>query len=284
MYRFKRSGVEKTFVFVLAAYGILGIVSIHIPGMEYFLKVFALGYLIIIGIYNISCYAYAVYRKKEYAKMFAFFGTVGTLLGFHDIAVKALKASGINISILGYHFFYMKTAFTGMFIFLGTALVMVYRWINLTREVVDLNANLEKYIIENSLLQNKNALNKKGITFSKQFEEKIQKITDYISENYVNNLSREGLAAYVDMHPDNLSRLFNQYASMKLIDYIYHLRIKDAAERLINTDKGICEIAFEVGFESLRTFNRVFKKFLKTTPKKYRILHALTHPPDLDNS
>ena len=101
-------------------------------------------------------------------------------------------------------------------------------------------------------------------------EEKIQKVVSYIHDNYTFDISREGLAATVDVHPDSLGKLFKSVTSKKLGDYINELRVKDAAKKLVETDDNVINIAFSVGFDSLRTFNRVFPKFMNMTPEKYR--------------
>ncbi len=115
------------------------------------------------------------------------------------------------------------------------------------------------------------AAGERASAIAPQTEEKIKRVIDYINENYVHNLSREGLAASVDMHPDNLSKLFNAYKNMRIGDYINELRIRDAAERLRANGESVIDIAFSTGFESLRTFNRAFKKYTGTTPEKYRL-------------
>ena len=98
----------------------------------------------------------------------------------------------------------------------------------------------------------------------------MEKAIEYLNENFTFEISREGLAALLDINPDNLGRIFKKYTGKKLSDYINELRIKDAALKLTNTDDNIVNIAFSVGFESLSTFNRVFLKIMKITPTGYR--------------
>ena len=64
--------------------------------------------------------------------------------------------------------------------------------------------------------------------------------------------------------------MFKIFTNKKMGDYINELRVKDAAKRLVETDDNVISIAFSVGFDSLRTFNRVFPKFMNMTPEKYR--------------
>ncbi len=101
-------------------------------------------------------------------------------------------------------------------------------------------------------------------------QEKLDKVVQFIKENYTSDLSREGLAAAVGLNPNYMSTLFKKYTGYKINDYINNLRIEEAAKRLSKRDGKIIEIAFAVGFESLTTFNRVFKGVIGKTPTEYR--------------
>lgn len=101
-------------------------------------------------------------------------------------------------------------------------------------------------------------------------EEKMKKAIAYIHDNYRSDISREGLAASINMHPDSFGRFFKIYTSKKISEYINELRVLYAAEKLMETDQSIIDIAFTAGFESLPTFNRAFLKIMKVTPTQYR--------------
>ena len=100
--------------------------------------------------------------------------------------------------------------------------------------------------------------------------EKMKKAIAYINDNYTADISREGLAASINMHPDSFGRFFKIYTNKKISEYINELRVHDAAAKLRETDRGIIDIAFDAGFESLPTFNRAFLKIMKATPTQYR--------------
>ncbi len=102
-------------------------------------------------------------------------------------------------------------------------------------------------------------------------EEKLNSVISYIAGNYHDNLSREGLAAMAGMSPNHLGKYFAIYTGKKIGDYINELRIKDAAKMLIETNENIIDIAYAVGFESLRTFNRAFLKVYSSTPTEFRV-------------
>ena len=56
-----------------------------------------------------------------------------------------------------------------------------------------------------------------------------------------------------------------------LIDHLHNLRVSKARKMLTDTYASITDIAFESGFSSLRTFNRVFVKYTGKTPSDYRV-------------
>ncbi len=99
---------------------------------------------------------------------------------------------------------------------------------------------------------------------------KLDQVVKFIESNYTSDLSREGLAAAVGMNPNYMSGLFKTYTGSKINEYINTLRIEDASKRLEDRNTKIIEVAYAVGFESLSTFNRVFKKQVGKTPSEYR--------------
>ncbi len=101
-------------------------------------------------------------------------------------------------------------------------------------------------------------------------EAKVKKAMDYIEKNYTSDISREGLAASLDINPDHLGKAFKAVTGEKISDFINRLRIRDAAGKLVDTNDKIIDIAFSVGYESLSTFNRAFLKEMNTTPQAFR--------------
>ncbi len=110
----------------------------------------------------------------------------------------------------------------------------------------------------------------KEVSITDSSEEKLKRIEEFIKKNFTSNLSREGLAIAVGIHPNYMSTLFKTYTGKNINEYINHLRIEEAKKRLDDKDLKIIDIAYAVGFESLVTFNRAFKKETGKTPSEYR--------------
>ena len=108
-------------------------------------------------------------------------------------------------------------------------------------------------------------------SITSQTEEKIKQALAYIEMNYTSDISRENLAASLDISPNHLGKFFKVHTGKKINEYINELRISDAAKMLREqSDENIINIAFSVGFESLSTFNRAFLKVMGVTPTEYK--------------
>lgn len=100
----------------------------------------------------------------------------------------------------------------------------------------------------------------------------LHDILSYCNENYRNSeLSLQTLAEGLHRSKHYISHIFSNKIKMNFNDYINSLRIDEAC-RLLNADNSrpVSEVAYEVGFGSIRTFNRAFSKFKKETPRSYK--------------
>ncbi|MBQ8813117.1 MAG: helix-turn-helix transcriptional regulator [Lachnospiraceae bacterium] len=116
------------------------------------------------------------------------------------------------------------------------------------------------------------------VTFSEQKNKSdllMRSITDYISENYNNKINLSDISEALGYNYHYLSKCFHKIFKMPFTDFLNSYRLDAALGLLTETDKEITEIALESGFQSIRSFNDVFKTYTGTTPSKYRA--ELTH-------
>ncbi len=118
-------------------------------------------------------------------------------------------------------------------------------------------------------------LEESKISITDTIEQKLKRLIDFINENYRSDLSREGMAATIGIHPNYLGRMFRIYTGRRIHEYINYMRIMDAIKQLEKGNGKITEIAHLVGFESLATFNRVFKKTMGKKPSAYKIKNTV---------
>ncbi len=101
----------------------------------------------------------------------------------------------------------------------------------------------------------------------------IKNITNYIQTNYNRDINLQQISRKFSISPSYLSRLFKQQTSIGLTEYITIVKITAAKKLLLGSNKSIAEIAEACGFHDSNYFAAVFKKFEKTTPKKYALSH-----------
>jgi len=92
----------------------------------------------------------------------------------------------------------------------------------------------------------------------------------YIDEHYAEELSIEEVAHLFAISQSYFSYLFKNITSKTFTQYLNDLRISKAMEFLINTDKRVSDICYEVGFNNINHFNRVFKQQIGIPPVVYR--------------
>ncbi|MEP3210014.1 MAG: helix-turn-helix domain-containing protein [Maribacter sp.] len=87
------------------------------------------------------------------------------------------------------------------------------------------------------------------------------------------NFSLASLSKLLEKSTQKTSEVINQYAKRNFNDFINYYRIQDAKALLTETESQkytISSIAFDMGFNSLSSFNSAFKKFEGTTPSSYK--------------
>lgn len=104
----------------------------------------------------------------------------------------------------------------------------------------------------------------------------ITKAKTYIQEHQTEELSLTQVAKAVNMSSYYFCKMFKKITGINFTDYVARVRIEKSKNLLLNPNLRVSEIAFEVGFQSLTHFNRVFKKILGQSPTDYRA-QLLTH-------
>jgi len=98
----------------------------------------------------------------------------------------------------------------------------------------------------------------------------IARAKEYIIEHQAEDLSLGQVAKAVNTSTFYFCKMFKKVTGINFTDYLSRVRIEKSKNLLLNPNLRISEIAFEVGFQSLTHFNRVFKKILGQSPTQYR--------------
>ena len=99
----------------------------------------------------------------------------------------------------------------------------------------------------------------------------IWKARKLISECSDEALPLTRVASFVQINPNYFCEKFKEVTGINYVKYLARIRVAKATDILRNSNRRISEIAFEVGFQSLSQFNRVFKKLSGSSPTAVRL-------------
>ena len=101
-------------------------------------------------------------------------------------------------------------------------------------------------------------------------------LTHYFSTNTIQEQGLptvKYLAEQVHLSPSYLSDLLKKETGKNAQEHIHFYLIEEAKNLLLNSEKNVNEIAYNLGFEYPQYFNTLFKKKTGRTPKEFRNLN-----------
>lgn len=104
----------------------------------------------------------------------------------------------------------------------------------------------------------------------KQEQQLLKKVSHYLSNHYREGLHLSDVASALGYSEYHFSRQFKKYAGIAFKSYLSHFQISMASSDLVDTELMVTEIAFKHGFNSIKTFNRLFKEYYHMSPTDYR--------------
>ena len=96
------------------------------------------------------------------------------------------------------------------------------------------------------------------------------RLVSYITEHYQEQLTLEVLARELHVNKFYLSHIFSDRLKVNFRQYLNQIRLEHALLEMKSTDHSITRIWEEAGFNSQRSFNRVFLEQMGMTPMEYR--------------
>ena len=105
-------------------------------------------------------------------------------------------------------------------------------------------------------------------------EDAFNRALDYLNRNYMDDMSLDSLAAYAGFSRYTLSRMFRQHTGETFTRHLSRRRVDMATELLAGTRLPVTQVALQCGFNSIATFNRVFREVKGCTPTQYRVIYG----------
>ena len=115
-------------------------------------------------------------------------------------------------------------------------------------------------ILSNQLAVESSSTEPLAVTRAKQF----------IARNQDNAICLATVAKAVNTSTFYFCKLFKRATGLTFTDYLARVRIEKAKTLLLNPNRRVSEVAYDVGFQSLTHFNRVFRKIVGVSPSGYR--------------
>jgi AraC-like DNA-binding protein len=105
----------------------------------------------------------------------------------------------------------------------------------------------------------------------------IKGAKDYVASHQSDPIKLEEIARALNVSTFHFCRKFKHATGLTFVEYLSRVRIEKAKILLHNKNLRITEIAYEVGFQSLTHFNRIFRKLVGHSPTEYRSTVIETH-------
>lgn len=100
--------------------------------------------------------------------------------------------------------------------------------------------------------------------------QKVYEVTSFLHTHYSEELSLQAIAEQFSVSPFYLSRQFKRITGSNFVSYLQQIRVRNAQQLLLHTNKWVKDVCEECGFTSFSQFNRVFGKFCGLTPSAFR--------------
>lgn len=103
------------------------------------------------------------------------------------------------------------------------------------------------------------------------FKPNFAKFEEIIQYNLYSDLGLTEFAKLCHMSLSTFKRKFKLVYNESPAKYISKMKINKAAEALVKKELRISDIAYDLGFDSLTTFNRAFKEQMGKSPTEFRM-------------
>ena len=98
----------------------------------------------------------------------------------------------------------------------------------------------------------------------------VKKVADYIETHINEDLSLDKIANALNYSKFYIARIFAKETKCTVYKYIQGRRLTLAAQKLVETEQPIVEIAYEAHYDSQQAFTLAFKQLYECTPNIYR--------------
>jgi len=126
--------------------------------------------------------------------------------------------------------------------------------------------------LKNTIQQILRSKNEKDSTvFSKDTEGKIELAKRFAQSNINKRISLKEVAEELCLSPKYFSRLFKEQTGFGFNEYRLKIKFQEAQSILKDSNLNVGQVAQKFGYQDLKSFTRLFKKYTGNTPSIYRV-------------
>jgi len=103
-----------------------------------------------------------------------------------------------------------------------------------------------------------------------QYYSRLQRVKKYVDECYSEEIPLAKAASIAATEKTYFSTFFRKKVGITFTDWLRRIRVAKAIEIMETRNQSICDIAFEVGFGDLRSFERAFKRYTNLTAREFK--------------
>ena len=103
------------------------------------------------------------------------------------------------------------------------------------------------------------------------------KLKEWLRIHACDGITASDAANALNYNSDYLTQILKADTGMTLCEYLNDVRLREAKKLLLNSNRTVSEIAYDVGFSDEKYFMKLFKRKENVTPTQYRNAHFRIH-------
>src|SRR5690606_10494517 len=101
-------------------------------------------------------------------------------------------------------------------------------------------------------------------------DEQVKAAQEYIEKHFRERVTVEELADMLALSRRNLERRFKKATANSIIEYMQRVKVEAAKMSLETSRENVSEVMYQVGYNDVKAFRNVFKRFTGLSPVQYR--------------
>ena len=111
----------------------------------------------------------------------------------------------------------------------------------------------------------------------------VERVINSARERLCEPISLQDMSRVAYLSPFHFNRVFHEITGLPPAKFVSAMRLEEAKRLLLNTHLSITDISYDVGYNSLGTFNRLFTERVGLGPREFRYLSERITPASVES-